>query len=91
MPFMMDIRQLLVSLDVFDIHDLTFPDLMAFVWLACMAKPFIHQCMADIRHPPSRSRRTPSCWCTWSRPADYPCMLGIIPSGYLNSWYSTPN
>jgi dynein heavy chain 1 len=31
MPFVMDIRQLLVSLDAFDIHGLTFPDLMAFV------------------------------------------------------------
>ncbi|OJA10919.1 hypothetical protein AZE42_08232 [Rhizopogon vesiculosus] len=46
----MDIRQLLVSLDA---YDLTFPDLTAFVRLACMAKPFIHQCMTDIRHPPT--------------------------------------
>ncbi|KAG1817379.1 hypothetical protein EV424DRAFT_1540471 [Suillus variegatus] len=28
------------------------PDLTAFVRLACMTKPFIHQCMTDIRHPP---------------------------------------
>ncbi|KAG2743488.1 hypothetical protein P692DRAFT_201886487 [Suillus brevipes Sb2] len=49
MPFMMGIGQLLASLDE---YDLTFPDLMAFVRLACMAKPFIRQCMTDIRHPP---------------------------------------
>ncbi|OJA17302.1 hypothetical protein AZE42_13921, partial [Rhizopogon vesiculosus] len=41
----MDIRQLLV--------DLTFSDLTTFVRLVCMAKPFIHQCMTDIRHPPT--------------------------------------
>ncbi|KAG2746555.1 hypothetical protein P692DRAFT_201877121 [Suillus brevipes Sb2] len=45
----MGIGQLLASLDE---YDLTFPDLMAFVRLACMAKPFIRQCMTDIRHPP---------------------------------------
>ncbi|KAG1720182.1 hypothetical protein EDB19DRAFT_1930573 [Suillus lakei] len=49
MPFMMGISQLLASLDE---YDLTFPDLTAFVRLACMAKPFIRQCMTDIRHPP---------------------------------------
>ncbi|KAG1830454.1 hypothetical protein EV424DRAFT_1535148 [Suillus variegatus] len=49
MPFMMDISQLLAPLDE---YDLTFPDLTAFVQLACMTKPFIHQCMTDIRHPP---------------------------------------
>ncbi|KAG2062217.1 hypothetical protein BDR06DRAFT_986108 [Suillus hirtellus] len=49
MPFMMGISQLLAPLDE---YDLTFPDLMAFIQLACMAKPFICQCMNDIRHPP---------------------------------------
>jgi hypothetical protein len=43
-----DDLQLLVSLDA---YDLTFPDLTAFVRLACMAKPFIHQ-TSDI-HPPT--------------------------------------
>ncbi|KIK33578.1 hypothetical protein CY34DRAFT_110600 [Suillus luteus UH-Slu-Lm8-n1] len=49
MPFMMGISQLLAPLNE---YNLTFPDLTAFIWLACMAKPFIHQCMTDIRHPP---------------------------------------
>ncbi|KAG2361952.1 hypothetical protein BDR07DRAFT_1408165 [Suillus spraguei] len=47
---MTDIRQLLVS---FDTSDLTPSDLTAFIRLACMAKPFIHQCMTDIHHPPT--------------------------------------
>ncbi|KAG1809656.1 uncharacterized protein BJ212DRAFT_1378807 [Suillus subaureus] len=42
MPFMMGIGQLLTPLDE---YDLTFPDLMAFIQLACM-------CMTDIQHPP---------------------------------------
>jgi hypothetical protein len=41
-----------MSFNVSDIHDLTFHDLMAFVRLACMAKPFIYQRMSDI-HPPT--------------------------------------
>ncbi|KAG1812248.1 uncharacterized protein BJ212DRAFT_1301747 [Suillus subaureus] len=49
MPFMMGISQLLTPLDE---YDLTFPDLTAFIQLVCMAKPFIHQCMTDIQHPP---------------------------------------
>jgi hypothetical protein len=36
----MDIHQLLMSLNVSDIHGLTFHNLMAFVRLVCMAKPF---------------------------------------------------
>ncbi|KAG2356420.1 hypothetical protein BDR07DRAFT_1423334 [Suillus spraguei] len=47
---MMDICQLLVS---FNTSNLTFSDLTAFVQLACMAKPFIHQCMTDIHHLPT--------------------------------------
>ncbi|KAG1733287.1 hypothetical protein EDB19DRAFT_1929099 [Suillus lakei] len=55
MPFMMGIGQLLASLDE---YDLTFPDLTAFVRLACMAKPFIRQCMTDIRHPTSTLQKS---------------------------------